>query len=411
MARGPYPASAVRVMHLDMDSYFATAEQQARPSLRGKPVGIAIANSPGGTIIAASLEAKKHGVGTGTKVGVGKQLIPGLVILRPNPGRYRVIHRRIRDILRDYSDVVRPRSIDELSVWLTPDLLRTQTPLEIGAEIKQRIRDEVGDWLGSSVGIAPNWFLAKTGSGFDKPNGLTEITRGNTREILGQLKLRDLCGIAARMEARLNLAGIASPQDLYDLPPWELKRRLGIVGYYWHLRLHGYAIDTEDNPRRTLGHSSVIPRPTTSLARLKPLLTKLCERAGRRLRAEGLLANGVAIYGRVRQGAPWKASVATTPFDDSLTLTQHAYRALAAARRTEPVGMLAVTTFNLQDADPEQLSLFDDRERRQAALAALDQVNDRWGELTMHPASMWGVEGNANDSIAFGQDMAHEAKR
>jgi DNA polymerase-4 len=285
-----------KVLHLDMDSFFAGAEQQARPSLRGRPVGISIAPSKGGTIIAASIEAKKYGVGTGTKVGIAKELIPDLVLLRPDPPRYRAVHRRVRTILNDYSDVVRPRSIDEMSMWLTPDLLRGRTPAEVGAEIKQRIRDEVGEWLSSSAGIGANWFLAKTGSSFDKPDGLVEITPDNTREILGQLKLRDLCGIARRMEARMHLVGIASPTDLYDLPPWDLKRRLGIIGYYWYLRVHGYSIDTEDHPRRTLGHSSVIPRPTRSLLQLKPLLTKLCERAGRRLRHEGLLASGVAIY-------------------------------------------------------------------------------------------------------------------
>lgn len=393
-----------------MDSFFATVEQQARPSLRGRPVGISLAPTPGGTIVAASTEAKKLGVGTGTRVAEAKQLIPDIVLLKPTPAKYRMVHRRFRRIVADYSAEVKPRSIDEVAIWLEDRQPDRRPAAEIGAEIKQRIRDEVGDWLSSSVGIGPNWLLAKTASALDKPDGLVEITPENTREVLGRMQLRDLCGIAKRLEIRFQLAGIRSPLDLYDLPPWELKRRLGIIGYYWHLRLHGYAIDVVDWPTKSIGHSSVIPRPTNDFGKLTPLLHKLSERAGRRLRADRWLAGVVSLSGRGLEGG-WHAQTNVTPFADSATLFDHTKRLLEAQRPFAPLRNLAVAMRGLRSADPEQQSLFAGGTRRRQVVEALDALNDRWGELTVHPAGMLGTAETANDSIAFGQDMRLQRER
>jgi DNA polymerase IV len=401
----------VKILHLDLDSFFATAEQQARPSLRGRPVGIAIANSPGGTIIGSSMEAKRQGVGTATRIAEAKSVIPDIVILPPNPARYRVIHARVREVMSDYTPEVQPRSIDEIAIWLSPDQLRQRPAAAVAAEIKRRIRTEIGDWISSSIGIGPNWWLAKTGSDLDKPDGVVELTRDNTRRILAGLQLTDLCGIARRLAARFTLAGIPTPVALYDLPPWELKRRLGIIGYYWHRRLHGYAIDTEDRPRRTIGHSSVIPRPTTSLTSLKPLLGKLCERAGRRLRKHGLRATEVSVFTSYRDHrGGWGSSVTVQPFTDSATLFGQAWRMLSGARLASPVRLIAVRVGGLVPGRPEQLELWPFHARRQRAVRAFDTVNDRWGELTLHPAGMMGTEQIARDSIAFGQDMMHPAE-
>ena len=397
----------MKVLHLDMDSFFATAEQQARPSLRGQPIGISIAPSRGGTVIGSSIEAKRIGIKTGTRVGDAKAICPGFVILPPNPARYRTIHRAVKDLMAQYSPQVQSRSIDEIAIWLSPDQYAGRPAIAIAAEIKARIRSEVGDWLSSSIGVGPNWWLAKTASNMRKPDGLLEITRENTRERLGELELTDLCGIARRMAARFHLNGIATPQDLYDAPPWELKRRFGIVGYYWHLRTHGYALDTAERPLRTLGHSSVIPVPPQRLAELKPLLVKLCTRTIRRLRKHRRLARRISVFIAYREAGAWRGEVATHPFDDVATMVLHAERLLDAHRLRGPARLLAVRVSNLMLADPEQPRLWDDHARRQRAELALDAVNDRWGELTLHPARMLGTERIAKDSIAFGQDMLH----
>ena len=366
-------------------------------------MGVAPVDSPGGTIVAASIEAKRYGVKTGTKVGEARRLIPEITILPPRPQRYRTVHRRFRRIMNDYRGELKPRSVDEVALWLEPaEAMRAR---EIGAEIKRRIRREVGEWLSSSVGIGPNWLLAKTASDFRKPDGLFEITHENLRAVLDELKLTDLCGIAHRLAARFQLAGVASPLDLYDLPPWELKRRLGIVGYYWHLRVHGYAIDHQDWGTKTLGHSSVLPRATADPARLKPLLHKLCHRVARRLRRDGWRAGALTISGPTAEWDRWTAGARLTPTDRHHDLFAHAWRLLTTEPPTAPLRKLAVTTHALRAADPEQPSLFDPVRRRTRLAAGVDQANDRWGEFTVIPAGMLGSEGVANDAIAFGQDL------
>lgn len=405
-----------KVFHLDMDSFFATVEQQARPHLRGKPVGISIAPSRGGTIIGSSIEAKRIGIGTGTRVGDAKVIRPDLTILSPNPARYRDVHRRVKEIMSDYTPEVRPRSIDEIAIWLSPDLL-DRPSADIAAEIKGRIRREVGEWLSSSIGIGPNWWLAKTGSAFNKPDGICELTRENTRDILDQLSLTDLCGINVRMAARLQLLGITTPIELYDRDPVELKRQLGIVGYYWWRRMHGYALDTAERHTRTIGHSSVVPKTTTDPRQLKPLLAKLCERTARRMRKHHWQGQHVTVFlGYARTGTwgmrrgGWRGERTVRAFTDGADFFRVAWSLLEAAELRGPVRLLAVRASKLRPATPEQLELWPYKERRGRAVGAADAVNDKWGELTVHSAGMVGTENIAKDSIAFGQDVAHPAE-
>lgn len=394
-----------RVLHLDMDSFFATVEQQSRPHLRGKAVGIAPIDSPGGTIIAASIAAKKLGVGTGTKIAEAKLKIPDIVILPPTPQKYRTVHRRFRAIMEEYASMVKPRSVDEIAIWLEPNDKRPA--FEIGAEIKQRIRDEVGEYLSSSVGIGPNWLLAKTASNMRKPDGLYEITRENARGVLAELDLTDLCGIADRMKAKMNVAGIRSPTDLYDLPPWELKRRLGIVGYYWHLRLRGYSIDQEDWGTKTLGHSSVIGKATNRPEEIRPLVHKLCHKIARRLRKDGWQAGGIAISGTTRDWGKWGHSTVVPPTYRQDILYRAIWKILQADPPAEPLRKIAITSYDLRPLAAEQLSLFVTDQRKHSALAGADLVNDKWGDFTVIPGTMVDtkVEEMANDAIAFGQDL------
>jgi DNA polymerase-4 len=394
-----------RVLHLDMDSFFATVEQQARPHLRGKPVGVAPAFSHGGTIVAASIEAKRLGIKTGTRVGEAKQLAPDIALFRPDPPKYRAVHRAFRRIIADYSPIVKPRSIDEVAIWLDDSLPDQRSPLEIGAEIKTRIRREVGDYLSSSVGIGPNWLLAKTACGFKKPDGLFEINEYNIKDVLRRLSLHDLCGIAYRMEARFQLQGITTPLQLYRADPVELKRRLGFVGYYWHRRLHGLDIDEIDWGTKTLGHSSVLPRPTAEIERLLPLLQKLSERMARRLRKDCWQAGGLVLSGRPADGGRFGTVTSFTPTNDSFVLFRQAKTMLNANPPSSPLRKIAITSIHLREDRPHQASLFSADENRQRATASIDQVNDRWGDLTVHPATMLGLENTANDAIAFGQDM------
>ncbi|MDP2874469.1 MAG: DNA polymerase IV, partial [bacterium] len=284
------------VMHIDLNSCFASIEQQANPLLRGKPVAVAAYPTDGGCILAASYEAKKLGVKTGLRVREGKALCPELIVLPPDPPKYRFVSRKLMDLFCQYSPDCVPKSVDEAVLNFFGTKSFTRGLWEVGREIKTRIKEEVGDWLRVNVGIAPNCFLAKTAASWHKPDGLDEINHQNLHQALGEFSLVDLCGINVRYQARLNAVGIFTPLDFLDAPLLTLRQAFGgIGGYYWYLRLRGWEIDDVSFPRRSFGQSYALPRPTADPRELSRLLCKLCEKMGRRLREASFQAFGIHV--------------------------------------------------------------------------------------------------------------------
>src|SRR3972149_7302235 len=167
------------IMHMDLNSCFATIEQQANPHLRGKPVVVAAYTTPSGCIVAPTVEAKGYGIKVGMRVKEGKLLYPGLIVLAPDPWKYRTVHLGLRRIISDYTDKFVPKSIDEFVLNLQGYPSFDKGMLEVAREIKERIKKEIGEWLTVSVGVAPNRFLAKTAAGLHKPDGLDEINKDN----------------------------------------------------------------------------------------------------------------------------------------------------------------------------------------------------------------------------------------
>ena len=167
------------LMHIDLNSCFATVEQQANPLLRGKPVAVAAYTSPAGCILAPSYEAKRLGIKVGMRVRDAKLLCKDLIVMMPDPPKYRDVHLKLRNLFREYSPHVVPKSIDEavLDFKGTTSFARGLT--NIGHEIKQRIRKEIGEWLSVNVGISTNRFLAKLAASLHKPDGLDVITSEN----------------------------------------------------------------------------------------------------------------------------------------------------------------------------------------------------------------------------------------
>jgi len=202
-------------MHIDLNSCFATIEQQANPLLRGKPIAVAAYTTPSGCIIAPSVEAKRLGIKVGMRVKDGKLIYPQLIVLPPDPWKYRNVHLALRKLLNQYTDLVVPKSIDEFVLNLEGYPAFKKGMMNVGKEIKERIKKEIGDWLTVSVGIGPNRFLAKTACGLHKPDGLDEINKDNFKEIYSGLMLTDLCGIKKKNAIRLNNCGIFTVLDFY----------------------------------------------------------------------------------------------------------------------------------------------------------------------------------------------------
>lgn len=411
----PFNSTPSTIMHMDLNSCFATIEQQANPFLRGKPVAVAAYATKNGCILAPSVEAKRFGVKTGMHVRDGLVLCPDLIVLSPDPAKYRNVHLSFRQLLREYTNDVLPRSIDEFVLNLgdylgikrglaNANVEISRACFSLALEVKDRIRREIGEWLTVSVGIAPNRYLAKTGAGLHKPDGLDEINKENFREIYKNLGLTDLCGIKTANAARLAGMGIYTVLDFYKAPFWKLKAAFqSINGYYWYVRLRGWEIDNVTFARRSYGNSYALPKPFITISELTPILQKLVEKSGARMRNAGYKARGVHLAISYRDRSYWHRGMALAePVFDSRDIYKYVFRLLLAAPGQKPVANLAVSCFNLAKVKEPQLTLFEDLLKKEKLVRAVDRVNSRWGNFVVTPARMLGTGSFVPDRIAFG---------
>jgi DNA polymerase-4 len=400
----PFNPKPSTLMHLDINSCFATIEQQANPQLRGKPIAVAAYDSPSGCILAASIEAKELGIKTGMRVKDGKLIYPKLIVLTPDPPKYRDVHLKIRRILKTYSDDVAPKSIDEFVINFEGYPAFELGMFNIGREIKQKIRDEVGEWIKVSIGISTNRFLAKTASNLKKPDGLEEINKENHIEVFSKLGLMDLCGIKKGNYSRLASSGIYTVLDFYNANIQKLKQAFqSVCGYHWYLRLHGWEIDDVEFERKSFGNSFALPIAFKNPQDLAPILYKLVEKTSRRLREAGFKANGVHLALNYKDGSFWHhGEVVKKGLFDSRDIFRQLFRILCHSPYKKPVSVIAESCFGLVPYDLSQLELFDDINKKKMLNKALDEVNDRWGEFAITPAKLLMAKDYVHDRIAFG---------
>jgi DNA polymerase IV len=392
------------IMHVDLNSCFATIEQQANPLLRGKPIVVAAYNSPNGCVVAPSIEAKRFGIKTGMTVRDARLLYPAVIVRTPDPAKYRAVHGQFRKIFMDYSPDVTPKSIDEAVIDFTDTYaLHNRSLTDIGQEIKRRFRNEIGEWMVCSIGISTNRFLAKLAASLKKPDGLETIDHTTVLSVYKHVSLLDLNGINTRYAARLNASGIFTPMEFYGASLDTLKKQVfqSIVGYYWYLRLRGYEIDQVEFGRKSFGNTYALGKQTNDPRELAKLLMKLCEKTGRRLRRAAYAAHGVHVSCVYTDFSFWHTG---RKVDVPLYTTQEIYlkalRLLNQSGYTKRVRNLAVSVYDLIPQHSEQLELF--ATKSHAVAEAMDKINDKYGEFVITPALMLGMDDTIIDRIAFG---------
>lgn len=401
----PFNTISSNTMHIDLNSCFATIEQQANPHLRGKPIVVAAYNSPGGCILAPSIEAKRYGIKTGMRVRDGKKLYPKLLILDSDPDKYRFVHKKLRDLISDYTNDFHPKSIDEFVLNFAEMSTCRSCPLKlIAQEIKDRIKSEIGEWLTVSIGIAPNRFLAKTGAGLNKPDGLDEINSSNFLDIYKRLKLTDLCGINVRNEIRLICAGIKTVTDMYNADTTALNRAFQSIGsYYWYLRLRGYEIDNFESDRKSFGNSYALPHSEGTLDELIPILYRLCEKTGFRMRQSGFKCRGIHVGLSFKNGRYWHhGTVLSKELFDSRDIFKEAVRIIRYAPIDSPIHTLSESCFYLTKNTFCQLEIFDDLGKKKSLIEAVDKVNIRWADTAVTYGSILKLKNTIRDRISFG---------
>lgn len=392
------------IMHIDLNSCFASVEQQANPLLRGRPVAVAAYTTPNGCILAASVEAKRFGVKTGLRVGEGKSLCPNLIILSPDPPKYRFIHLRLRHLLLEYTNDIVPKSIDEFVLNFKNYPGITNGLFKTGREIKQKIKLTIGDWLTVSIGIGPNRFLAKLASNLKKPDGLEEINHINFETVYSRLELPDLCGINTALTARLHAGGIYTVTDFYRADILKLKSIFhSINGYYWYLRLRGWEIDAIDFGRKSFGNMYSLPKHYQDIKDLSPILHKLVEKTSFRLRSAGYQARGVflgVLY--TNHSFYHHHRLCRYHLFNSADIYCQAFKILSRSPYHQPVANLAISCFDLIKNNSIQLDLFNRISRSLNLSRATDSINRRYGHFVISPASMINTGDLVPDRIGFG---------
>ncbi len=395
----------LRVMFADMNAYFASVEQQECPQLRGRPVVIVpvLAESTG--CIAVSREAKRLGIKGGTHVTVARQMCRDLRVVKARPQVYVAYHHRIRKAIETCLPIGARESIDEFWCPLS-DLEREPEPaIALARQVKQAIKERVGQYITCSIGLAPNRFLGKVASDMQKPDGLTVITENDLPHKLHSLMLEDFPGIAKRMHARLQHHGIETAEQLCAASRKQLiKVWGGVVGEYWWHWLRGDQTHSPPTRRQTIGHSHVLPPWLRTNDGAKSILNKLIHRAALRLRKERYWARSMEIYiAYTYHEEGWRTDVPLGMCQDTLTMIQ-AMEAVwpfrpAMARPTQ----VAITLHGLIPDAYATLPLFPEERQRVQLARVMDAINERLGHNMVYVAGLASSKEEAPTRISFNQ--------
>ena len=352
------------------------------PALRGQPIIVVQMLTSSACAIAASYEAKRLGITTGTLLHEAKQICPAVIPVQARHRLYTEYHDRMLAAVDTCVPVEKVMSIDEVACRLMGDQRQVSVARALALKLKQALREQVGECLTCSIGIAPNVFLGKVGSDLQKPDGLVVITRDNLPEVLLRLELQDIYGIGKRMEERLNRAGIHTVAELWNATPFRLRRVWGgINGLLFHQMLHGVDIQPPSSRfSKSIGHQHVL-EPELRTAKgahdfAQHLLTKAAER----------LRRGDYYCRRLGAHLSWTGDLGGWWDETDFHETQDTGFLLARldelwkrVPRTKPLSV-GVVLLDLVPADYHQPDLFEAADRRRQKLSPLiDRINTRYG--------------------------------
>ena len=391
----------LRWLVLDLNGFFAAVEQQECPELRGRPVAVAPVDAESTSVIAASTEAKRYGVKCGVPVKLARVLCPGLVIVAGRHAQYHLYFEKIKAVLERVLELADAPSTDEFHFHLLGDDMRPARARQIAGALKRALREEVGASFTASIGIGPNKFLAKVGSDMQKPNGLVVLSPDELPEALNVMdNLTDLVGINWRMKLRLNALGIFSVADLTRCSKDDLRLAWGgRVGEDWWYQLRGYEMRERPEVTRTLGHSHILPHEFRNRAGVRAVTLRLLGKAAARMRKSGLLAHGMAVSVKGRQGWERHRRIPATNEDGALVPLASAW--LDEADYSGPTAT-SVLFWDLCPPEAVVPSLFDAKaEARVPPGATLDRVNDRWGKHAVYLGAIHDARSAAQEKIAF----------
>ena len=396
-----------RIMWVDLNSAFAMAEQQAHPSLRGKPIGITNRLSKECCVIAASYEAKNLGIKVGTRRSEAVAICPTFTMLETDPPKYHNVYKKLSAIMQDYSPNVKMKSIDEgvIDFHATQSMHKDRSLQSIGYEIKQRVKEEMGSYTKINVGIAPNRFLAKTAAGLNKPDGLDTIDHSNVIDVYKSLELEDLNGIAEGYGSRLRAHSIMTPLQFLAAREDLLKKRVfkSINGTYWHRRLRGFEVDDYETNLGMVGRQWVVKSPTNKDDYLRSCLHFLTETTAMKLRYRNVEARGVCVWLGFQNGEHFQDK---QMFKTSVYTNQDIWLRVSKLFDRRPKGLIVkvmgLYLYRLEPSKRSQQSLFSEDQNADHLTKAMDEINDYYGTFTVYSADTIEGTKHVKQKIPFG---------
>lgn len=381
-----------KILHIDMDAFYAAVEQHDNPSLRGKPVIVGGDAEKRGVVSAASYEARPYGVHSAMPISQAKRLCPQGIFLPVRLGRYQEVSEQIFEILRMYTPLVEPLSLDESFLDVTGSEKLFGPALKIAKEIKKRIFESTG--LTASAGIAPNKFLAKIASDLKKPDGLVEIKPEEVQDFLRNLPISKLWGVGKATEETLKGMGICRVGQLAAYPMEAIERQLGKFGR----ELVALARGEDDRPvvpeaeAKSISQEETFTPDLWELGTMKKVLLEQSERVAWDLRKQRLKGRTVQLKVRYPDfSLVTRSTTLPSPTDQAIEIYQAALKLLerteALPRKTR---LLGVGVSNLRPRDePEQLSLFHShRLKVERSTEAVDRIRDKFGPQAIKRASL-----------------------
>ena len=389
------PSYSLEWLFFDLNSYFASVEQQDNTALRGHPVAIVPSMTDSTCAIAASYEAKAFGIKTGTKIYEAKKLCPQLKCVLARHDVYVAYHQRIFEEVGRHIPISKICSIDEGACKLLKNEQTPEQAIRIANNIKEGLRLNIGEYIKCSIGVASNVFLAKTATDMQKPNGLVILEPDHYKDRLFRLKLGDLCGIGFNVENRLNRAGVKTIEQLWNLSPKHARKIWGSVAgeIFWY-RLHGYDIADKPTQKSVIGHSRVLDPDMRPMDKAYAMAQQLTIKACTRLRRYELYAKRFSLGITTIDRRYWVSDTSFSPTQDNFTVIKSLEKLWREMQRdTGKTNLLkvSVTLHDLYEGKETTLDLFDTAKNTDKTKTikntelsiAMDAINKRYGGNTI----------------------------
>lgn len=388
-----YPKNGKVILHVDMNSFYASVEMAYDPKLKGKPLAIAgNVEERRGIIVTCNYEARKFGVKTTMALWEARKLCPQLIVMKPNFERYRAVSIAMFEILRHYTEIVEPVSIDEGYLDIT-ESFEKGSPIEIAESIQKRILEQLD--IPCSIGIAPNKFLAKTASDMKKPMGITILRKREIPKVLWPLNTNEMHGVGKKTAEKLQTIGIHTIGELAKGNEIQLKTLLGINGIRLKERANGIdhrPVDPESIEEfKSIGNSTTLPRDVSNQQELFRVLTSLAETVSVRLKRKKVLAGTLGITIRYKDRRTiTRSKKLPNPINHKDDISSFAQQIFLKAWNGDAVRLLGITGNDLVEHTRafKQLDLFSYEKdaKKEPLLNTLSSLREKYGKKIIENA-------------------------